>query len=124
MYIPSENVYYELVVNTPEIEDYARKKNVFLTSPNTLVSFLNVMIVGHKRMELQQHAGEILKALSGIKVEAQKFDDELNVLDGHIDRTTKSMTNVKTKYQKLFQRIDSAEKIQLGDQEETLSIEE
>ena len=43
MYVPSENVYYELIVNTPEIEDYAKNKNVIMASPNTLSYFLKVL---------------------------------------------------------------------------------
>ena len=115
MYVPSETVYYELVVNTPEIEEYARQKNVFLTSPNTLVSFLNVLLVGHRRQELQEHAGEILNALAGIKKEAEKFDQDLGVLDGHLDRASKSMVNVKTKYQKLFGKIDQVQSLGEGE---------
>lgn len=114
MYVPSENVYYELIVNTPDIEEYAQRKSVFLTSPNTLVAFLNVLLVGHRRQELQQHAGEILKSLAGIKVEAEKFEGDLEVLDGHIGRTTKSMDNVKGKYQKLFGKIEAVERLSEG----------
>lgn len=111
MYIPSENVYYELIVNTQEIEDYARSKNVVLSSPNTLGAFLKVLLVGYQQQELQKHASDILKALSGIRIEADKFNDELNVLDGHISRTSKSMENVKNKYTRLFGRLDSVQNL-------------
>ncbi|MFZ5424464.1 MAG: DNA recombination protein RmuC [Patescibacteria group bacterium] len=107
MYVPSENVYYELIVNTPEIEEYSKQKNVVLASPNTLSYFLKVILVAFQQHELQKHAGDILKSLAGIKVEAQKFEGELDVLDGHISRTFKSMDNVKSKYQRLFGKIES-----------------
>jgi len=106
MYIPSENVYYELIVNTFEIEEYSKRKNVVLASPNTLSYFMKVILVAYQKGELQKHTGEILKALAGIKVEAEKFNEDLEVLDGHITRTSKSMDTVKTKYQKLFGKID------------------
>lgn len=117
MYVPSESVYYELVVNTNEVEEYARQKNVFLTSPNTFVSFLNVLLVAHRRQELQKHAGEILNALAGIKKEAEKFDQDLDVLDGHLDRASKSMVGVRAKYQKLFSKIDHAQSLGDGQEE-------
>ena len=106
MYIPSENVYYELIVNTFEIEEYSKRKNVVMASPNTLSYFMKVILVAYQKGELQKHTGEILKALAGIKVEAEKFSEDLEVLDGHITRTSKSMDTVKTKYQKLFGKID------------------
>lgn len=121
MYVPSETVYYELVVNTPEIEEYARKSNVFLTSPNTLVSFLNVLLVGHRRQELQKHAGEILNALAGIRNEAAKFDQDLGVLSGHLDRAVKSMGSVRGNYGKLFGKIDDAQRLGDGSADDEVS---
>jgi DNA recombination protein RmuC len=112
MYIPSENVYYELVVNTPGIEDYAQKKNVLLTSPNTFSYFVKIVVAAHQQNELSKHAGEILRSLSGIRVEAEKFEGDLSVLDGHVARTTKSMDNVKSKFGRLFGKIAAVESIE------------
>jgi len=109
MYVPSENVYYELVVNTPEIEKYSRDKSVFITSPNTLTYQMRAILVAYQQNELQKHAGEILKSLSGIKTEAVKFDEELGVLRGHIVRTYKAMDSVKIKFSKLFGKIESTQ---------------
>jgi DNA recombination protein RmuC len=109
MYIPSESVYYEAVVRTAGIEEYAQRKNVLITSPNTFTSFVNIVMVGYQQNELAEHATEILKALAGIQVEAEKFGDELDVLDGHINRTTKSMDNVKGKFGRLTGKISAVE---------------
>jgi len=109
MYIPSENVYYELVVNTPQIDEYSKQKNVVLASPNTIAYFLKVILVAYQQHELEKHAGEILKSLSGIKMEARKFGDDLGVLDRHISNAYKAMESVGSKYQKLFGRIESVQ---------------
>lgn len=111
MYIPSENVFYELIVNTPEIEDYARLKNIFMTSPNTLNYQVKSILVAFQQSELQKHSGEILKALSGIKVEAEKFNGDLDVLEGHVSDTYKSMDKIRTKFSKLFGKIENAAEI-------------
>ena len=95
---------------------------MFLTSPNTLSYQVKVILVAYQQQELQKHAGEILKSLAGIKVEAERFDGELDVLDGHIDRTAKSMTNVKSKYSKLFGKIEAVER--LGEVEDKPMLEE
>lgn len=122
MYIPSENVYYELIVNTPGIEDYSRRKNVILTSPNTFSYFVKIVVVAYQQNELAKHADEILKALSGIRVEAGKFEGDLSVLDGHMNRATKSMDNVKSKFGRLFGKIESV--ATLGSEKEELSLPE
>lgn len=106
MYIPSENVYYEIIVNTQEIEAYAKQKNVVMASPNTLSYFLKVILVAYQQQDLAKHAGDILKALSGIKLEAAKFNEELGVLERHITNSYKSMDGIKIKFQKLFGKIE------------------
>lgn len=123
MYVPSENIYYELIVNTAEIEDYSRDKKVFLTSPNTLSYQMKAILVGYQQNELQKHAGEILKSLSGIQSEAQKFDEDLGILSGHIVRTYKAMDTVKIKFSKLFGKIESAQALGSG-KEDTPDIQQ
>ncbi|MFA6981514.1 MAG: DNA recombination protein RmuC [Patescibacteria group bacterium] len=56
MYIPSENVFYELIVNTPKAEDYAKDRNVIIASPNTLSYFLKIILVAFQQHELEKHA--------------------------------------------------------------------
>jgi DNA recombination protein RmuC len=112
MYVPSENVYYELVVNTPEIDEFARAKNVILTSPNTLTYFLRVLLVAYQQHELEKHAGKILKSLAGIKIDAQKFNEDLDVLGRHISNSYKSMDGVKNRFTRLFGKIEKIQQIE------------
>ncbi|HXK52373.1 DNA recombination protein RmuC [Candidatus Nomurabacteria bacterium] len=124
MYIPSENVYYELLVNTAEIEDYAKAKNVVLASPNTFSYFLKILLVAYQQQELQQHAGVILKALGGLKVEAKKFDSDLGVLDGHLRRATNSMDTVKTNYQKIINKLENIQQVKPAEDSSKLGLEQ
>lgn len=119
MYIPSENVYYELIVNTPEIEEYCKHKNVVMASPNTLNYFLKVLLVAFQQQELQKHAGDILKSLAGIKIEAEKFEGELGVLDRHISNAGKSMDNVRNKFGRLFGKIEGVQALGSGIDDES-----
>ena len=120
MYIPSENVYYELIVNTPEIEDYCHRKNIIMASPNTLSYFLKVLLVGYRQHELEKHVSEVLKALGGIKIEAEKFNEELGVLERHVSNSYKSMDTVKSKFVKLFGKIESVQTIEEPEQKKLL----
>jgi len=120
MYIPSENVYYELVVNTPQVEEYARQKNVIMTSPNTLSYSLKVLLVAFQQQELQKHAGEILKALAGIRVEAEKFDGDLGILERHISNASKAAETVRSKFMRLFNRIEGVQALGSGEESKNL----
>lgn len=114
MYIPSETVYYELIVNTPEIEEYSKNKNVVMASPNTLSYFLKVLLVGYQQHELEKNVSVILKSLAGLKVESEKFFEDLNILERHISNAYKSMDGVKNRYTKLHGRLDSMQVIEDG----------
>ena len=120
MYVPSESVYYELIVSTPEIESYAREKDIFITSPNTLNYQVKAILVAYQQTELQKHAGEILKALGGIKVEAGKFNDDLGVLERHITNSYKAMDLIKGKFLKLFGKIESVQEIEAPEKQKKL----
>ncbi|MBI2414706.1 DNA recombination protein RmuC [candidate division WWE3 bacterium] len=109
MYIPSESVYYDAIVRISGIEEYAQRKNVLITSPNTFTSFVSIVMIGYRQNELAENASEILKALSGIQIEAEKFEEDLGVLDGHITRTNKSMDTVKSKFGKLIGKITAVQ---------------
>ena len=111
MYVPSETVYYDLIVNNVEVEDYAQKKNVFITSPNTLFSKLKIFLAAYQQFELQKHTGDILKSLAAIKIEAEKFDGDLGILEKHISNASKAAENVRSKYTKLFGKIDVVNEI-------------
>jgi DNA recombination protein RmuC len=123
MYIPSETVYYELIVNTPEIEEYSKVKNVVMASPNTLSYFLKVLLVAYQQHELEKNVNVILKSLAGLKVESEKFYEDLSVLERHISNAYKSMDGVKTRYTKLHNRLDGMQVIEDGKQEQVRMLE-
>jgi DNA recombination protein RmuC len=120
MYVPSENVYYELAVNSPKITEYARDKKVFMASPNTLVLFLRNLATFYQQRELQKHADDVLRALKGIKQEADKFEGDLGVLERHISNAFKSMETVKNKFLRLFIKIESVQKFGESENEKLL----
>lgn len=113
MYIPSEMIYYDVIVNTPEVEEYAQNKKVFLTSPNTLLSKLKIFMTVYQQLQLQKHTQEILKALNTIKLEANKFDTDLNVLNKHITNANKSVENVLRNFGKIQNKIENVSNIEI-----------
>ena len=120
MYIPSENVYYELIVNTPEIEEYSKMRNVVMASPNTLSYFLKVILVGYQQQALQKNVSEVLKSLAGLRVEAEKYMEEVGVLERHISNAYKTMESVKSRFMKLFGRIENLQAIESKEEEPRL----
>lgn len=112
MYVPSESIYYELITNNQKIVEYSNKRKVVLSSPNTITFLLKTILIAYKQSQLNKSANEILKSLDGLIVEGNKFNEELETLEGHITRSAKSMDNVKNKYGKLFGKIEKMHEIE------------
>ncbi len=61
MYLPAEGVYYELVCGkTGALLQYAHDKRVFPVSPTTLYVQLQVIALGLKGLQIEQHAHEVM----------------------------------------------------------------
>jgi len=125
MYIPSENVFYSIIVHSPKLEEYSKRKNVVMASPNTLSYFLKIILVAYQQHELEKHAQHIIKALAGIKVEAKKFGGDLDTLGRHITNSYKNMDKITSSFNDLFGRIERVQDVeQVEETEDLLSLEE
>ncbi|MBD3365991.1 DNA recombination protein RmuC [candidate division WWE3 bacterium] len=121
MYIPSENVFYDLIVHSPKVEEYARRKSVLMTSPNTLSFFVKTVLVAYQQHELAKHAQHIIKALAGIKVEASKFGSDLETLGRHITNSHKNMDKITSSFNELFGRIERVQTVEGVENLDTLN---
>ncbi len=95
MYIPAEAIYYELMFNLREqgIADYAWKKKVVLTSPNTIYLTLRAFEQWFKDTQISKQTQEILKRLSRINQDADKLMDDFRKLGNHLKNATSSYDN-------------------------------
>jgi DNA recombination protein RmuC len=96
MYIPAENVYYEVIVRDEEEgEDallaYALSRRVIPVSPNCFYAYLQVILFGLKGLRIEQNAREILSALGRLQGDLGRFRE-------HFDTLGKHVTNARNKY--------------------------
>ena len=112
MYIPSENVFYEIIVHSPNLVEYAQQRNVLIASPNTFSFFVKTVLVAYRQHEFEKNAKEVLKALGGIKVEAGKFGSALETLSRHITNAYNGMENVSSAFTGLFGKIKNVQSIE------------
>jgi DNA recombination protein RmuC len=98
MYIPAENVYYEIIIKE-DIFSYSMSKKVIPVSPNTLYAYLQVICLGLKGMKIEENAKQILKSLNALSVDIGKFKDEFDVLGSHVQ-------NAASKYQDASKRLE------------------
>ncbi|MCX5701069.1 MAG: DNA recombination protein RmuC [Candidatus Omnitrophica bacterium] len=98
MYIPAENVYYEVIIKE-DLFTYSMSKKVIPVSPNTIYAYLQVICLGLRGLKVEENAKNILKSLSALGIEVDKFKEEFSTLGSHL-------SNANTKYADSQKRLD------------------
>ena len=98
MYIPAENVYYEVIIKE-DLFSYSMAKKVIPVSPNTFYAYLQVICLGLKGLKIEENAKAILKNLSTLGVDINKFKEDFDTLGSHL-------SNAKTKYDDSQKHLD------------------
>lgn len=104
MYIPAENIYYEIITNEKqyELSNYSLSRRVIPVSPNTLYSYLMTIVLGLKGLKIEKQAMMIMTELTKIQAQYTEFSQEFNVLGNHL-------RNAASKYQDTLKKASSLE---------------
>ena len=122
MYIPSESVYYE-IVNNPSLFDYAGSKRILPVSPTTFYAYLKAILMSFEGQKIEQQARGILSALRAIQKDYIKVEDNLSVLQKHLNNAYNMMANVFSSFAQLGQKISSTKNLGDGVKKETKKLE-
>jgi len=105
MYIPAENVYYELIIKDEVVDtdkallNYAFTKRVIPVSPNSFYAYLQTILLGLKGLHIEAQAQDILKNLARLSGDFEKFRTDFELVGKHL-------TNTKTKYDDADKRLE------------------
>jgi DNA recombination protein RmuC len=116
MYIPAENVYYEIILKDDAFGEekglcaYALAQRVIPVSPNSFYAYLQAILLGLKGLRIEKNAQEMIQHLKRLQGDFQRFRDDFEVLGKHLG-------NTRGKYEDAAKRLD-----RFG--EKLLSVEE
>lgn len=107
MYIPAENVYYEIIVKDDAGDGdspatYAMGRRVIPVSPNSLYAYLQVIVLGLRGLAIDRDAREIQARLTRLRGDVDKFRDAFDVVGKHL-------TNARNKYDEAAAGLDRVE---------------
>ncbi len=111
MFIPSEAVYYDLLVNkigavkssTRDLIEYAAgEKKVLIVSPTTFLAYLQTVLQGLKALQIEESAKEIKKRVMELGRHLLTVDEFMGKLGTHLGTTV----NVYNKTYKELGKID------------------
>lgn len=106
MYIPAENIYYEIIIKDESFGDnasilsYATSKRVVPVSPNSLYAHLMVIAQGLRGLQIERSAREIYQHLQRLTSELEKFTALFETLGTQL-------TNAKNNYDKADKQLAS-----------------
>jgi DNA recombination protein RmuC len=103
MYIPVEAVYYELACGkTGALLSYAHERRVFPVSPTTFTAYLQVIALGLRGMQIEQHAHEVMAYVADLQRDFDRFTDDFDKIGTHIG-------HAQSKYHEAGKRLDRLE---------------
>jgi len=93
MYIPSESIYYDLVLREeegePDLRAYCAERKVIPASPNTLLAYLQVVSLGVRGLAMQERTRELQQGVSAVRREFERFVELHDQLGRHLENATK-----------------------------------
>jgi DNA recombination protein RmuC len=85
MFIPAENVYYEVLLSD-EVLEFSRAKRVVPVSPNTLYAYLQAIAIGFRGLKIAQETRRIEQLLLGLRKNFDEFKEHFRLIGKHLDR--------------------------------------
>ncbi len=111
MFIPSEAIYYDLLVNqigavkssTRDLVEYAfNQKKVVIVSPTSFLAYLQTVLHGLRALQVEESAKEIRKRVEELSRHLKSYDQFMISLGNSLGTTV----NHYNKASKEFQKID------------------
>jgi DNA recombination protein RmuC len=103
MYLPSESIYYELACGkTGALLAYAHEKRVLPVSPTTFTAYLQVIVLGLKGLQIEQHAQEVMAYCAQLGKDFDRFRGDFDLVGKHLG-------NAHTKFLDAEKRLDRFE---------------
>lgn len=114
MYIPAENVYYEIIINDEALGDrnlsrYALGKRVIPVSPNSFYAYLQAIVLGLRGLRIEEGAKDIIQYLNRLQGDFAKLCDEFALLGKHLGHAQSSYQAAEKRLDQFGQKLLSAD---------------
>lgn len=115
MYIPAENVYYEIIIKDENLDDtksvfrYAIENKVIPVSPNSFYGYLQTILLGLRGMRIEERAQEILQNLARLEGDFSRVLDEFQKMGTHLKNLSSSYEATDKRLTKFGDKLESLE---------------
>lgn len=106
MYIPAENVYYEIVVKDAQagdgdIGEYALARKVIPVSPGCFYAYLQAIVLGLRGLRIEGRSREILQQLAQLRGDFDRFREDFRLAGRHLSNAASSFAGAERRLDRL-----------------------
>ena len=120
MFIPAEAVFAEIHAHQPELVEESHRKRVWMVSPSTLMAVLTTVRAVLKDAATRKQVHLIQEHLVVLAKDFGRFKNRMDDLSKHIRMANDDVSKVNTSAQKISNRFEKIEKVELDDQDDEL----
>ena len=110
MFVPSESVYYELLMTadakSQPLDEYCRSRNIVAVSPNTLYAHLQVILMGLQGMQIEENAKRLHASLAGLRKQMENFTEVFEKLGTHLKNAQQSYSEADKRFDKAQSSVE------------------
>lgn len=123
MFLPVESLYAEVLRHTGLLENLQRNYHITITGPTTLSALLNSLQMGFRTLAVQKRSSEVWKILEAVKTEFDKFTEQLDKVDKHMNTASKSLSDLRlTRTNVMSRKLKDINSIENADAEKVLDL--
>ena len=109
MFIPSESLYYDLLINnvgqggsSRNLIEYAfRDKHVIITSPTSFMAYLQTVLQGLRSLQIEEQAKDIQVRVGQLGQHIAKYDEYMKKLGNSLGTTVNHYNNASKEFAKV-----------------------
>jgi DNA recombination protein RmuC len=112
MYVPAENIYYEVIIKDMAAEgehvlaERAMHKRVIPVSPNTLYVYLNTIVLGLKGLKVEKEAKEIQANLTRLTQDLGRIQEAFRKVGVHLHNAQGAYEDTEHRLDKFGDRME------------------
>ncbi|MEE9218086.1 MAG: DNA recombination protein RmuC [Acidobacteriota bacterium] len=112
MYIPAENVFYEVVLRQEgagsfDLSTYALERRVVPVSPNSFYAYLNAIAYGLRGLRIEKEARQVFERVRGLQQRFAQFLDTFARLGKQIGHAQNNFLEARRQVDRLQDGLDS-----------------
>jgi len=113
MFIPSEGIYYDLLINqigavkvsTYDLIEYAFQKRVIIVSPTSIFAYLQTVLQGLRALQIVESAKDIRQAVERLQKHLVNYEEYLKKLGNNLGTTVNMYNSASREFKKIDKDI-------------------